>query len=141
MYDQRVEARPALGLIDARDGLGVGRVGGEPVYSLGRNPDRLAGEDQPRGFSDAVVGEGKDPRFHSNAAKGLVPMREVQARSRWISSAASIPSRRMRVRISGHSSLRKRVRSDSLRRARAPGATNMPTPRFTTISPSSWKPW
>ena len=63
--DQRVEAGPALGLVDPRDCLGVGRVGGEAVDRLGRHRDRLAGEDQPRGFGDALVTEGKDPRFAS----------------------------------------------------------------------------
>ena len=38
MDDQRVEARPALGFVDARYGFRVGRVGGEPVDGLGRQP-------------------------------------------------------------------------------------------------------
>ena len=40
-------------------------------------------------------------------------MREYQARSRSISSAASMPRRLIRAWISGHSSLRKRLRSES----------------------------
>ena len=42
MDDQRIEARPALGLVDARDRLAIGRVGGEAVDGLGRHRDRLA---------------------------------------------------------------------------------------------------
>ena len=57
MDDQRIEARPALGLVDARDRLGVGRVGGKAVDRLGRHRDRLAGQDQPRRFGDRVVVE------------------------------------------------------------------------------------
>ena len=55
MDDQRVEARAALGGIDARDRFGVGGVGGEAVDGLGRHRDRLAGEHQPRGFGDRLV--------------------------------------------------------------------------------------
>ena len=36
-----IEARPALGFVDARDRLGVGRVGGEAVDRLGRHRDGL----------------------------------------------------------------------------------------------------
>ena len=50
--DQRVEARPALGGVDARDGFGIGGVGGEAVDGLGRHRDRLAGQHQPRRFGD-----------------------------------------------------------------------------------------
>ena len=69
VHDQRVEARPALGLVDARDGVGVGRVGGEAVDRLGRHRDWLAGEDQPRGFGDRFIAEGKDPGLHADAAQ------------------------------------------------------------------------
>ena len=51
---------PALGLVDAGDGFGVGGVGGEAVDGLGRNRDRLAGEDQARGLGDRIVAEGQD---------------------------------------------------------------------------------
>ena len=49
MGDQRIEARPALGLEDARDGLAVGGVGGEPVDGLGRDRHDLARLDQGEG--------------------------------------------------------------------------------------------
>ena len=55
MDDQRIEARAALGGVDARDRFGIGGVGGEAVDGLGRHRDRLAGEDQPRGFGDRLV--------------------------------------------------------------------------------------
>ena len=48
VHDQRVEARPALGLVDSGDGSGIGRVRRKPVDGLGRHSDRVAGEDQPR---------------------------------------------------------------------------------------------
>ena len=53
MDDERIEARPALGFVDARDRFGIGRVRGEAVDGLGGDRDRLAGEDQPRRFRDA----------------------------------------------------------------------------------------
>jgi hypothetical protein len=59
------------------------------------------------------------------------------ARSAFRSSSASMPRRFMRSRMAGHSWRTNVARSDSRRRARAPAATNMPTPRLTTISPSS----
>ena len=52
-----------------------------------------------------------------------------------ISSAGSMPSRAMRSRIAGHSSSMKRPRSPSRSRARAPGATNRPTPRLDNDQP------
>ena len=63
MHNQRVEARSSLRFVDPRDRFGIGRVSGEAVDRLGRHRDGLAGEDQPRGFGDAVVGEGKNPRL------------------------------------------------------------------------------
>ena len=77
MHDQRVEAWSSLGLVDARYCLGVGRVGCEPIDSLGRNRDRLAGEDQPGGFCDALVAEWKDWRFgHAELVSASI-VREV----------------------------------------------------------------
>ena len=46
---QRVEARPALGLEDARDGLAIGGVAGKTVNGLGRDRDDLAGPEQGQG--------------------------------------------------------------------------------------------
>jgi hypothetical protein len=63
MDDQRVEAWSSLGLVDTRDRLGIGCVGGEAVDRLGRDSDRLARKDQPRGVGDTRVGEGEDPRL------------------------------------------------------------------------------
>ncbi|MEA3042375.1 MAG: hypothetical protein QOH47_213 [Sphingomonadales bacterium] len=54
MDDQRIEARPPLGLVDPRDGLAVGRVGGEAVDGLGRHRHRLPGGDQPRRLGDRL---------------------------------------------------------------------------------------
>ena len=52
MDDQWVEVRPALGFVDARYGFRIGRVRGQPVDRLGRDRDRLSGENQPRGLRD-----------------------------------------------------------------------------------------
>ena len=41
--DQRIERRPALGLIEPRDGPAVGGVGAEAVNRLGRKGDQPAG--------------------------------------------------------------------------------------------------
>ena len=46
MGDQRVEARPAFRLEDARHRLPAGGVAGQPVYRLGRHGDDLAGGKQ-----------------------------------------------------------------------------------------------
>ena len=43
MGDQRIECRPALGLVEARDGAAVGGVGAEAVDGLGRKGDEPAG--------------------------------------------------------------------------------------------------
>jgi hypothetical protein len=48
MDDERVEARPALGFVDARDRRAIARIGGQTLYRLGRHGVRLAGRDQPR---------------------------------------------------------------------------------------------
>ena len=53
MGDQRVEARPALGLEDGGDGGGIAGVGGEAVDRLGRQDDEAAG---PERFSGLDVG-------------------------------------------------------------------------------------
>jgi hypothetical protein len=63
MDNQRVEAWSSLGFVDARNRLGVGSVSGEAVDRLGRDSDRLARKDQPRGVGDTRVGEGEDPRL------------------------------------------------------------------------------
>ena len=63
VHNQGVEAWSSLGFIDSCDRLGVGRVGGEAIDRLGRNRDRLAGEDQPRSLGDEFVIEGKDSRL------------------------------------------------------------------------------
>ena len=61
--NQWVEGGSSLGLVDSRDGFGVGRVAGEAVDRLGRDRDRLAGEDQARGLGDRFVAERKDLVF------------------------------------------------------------------------------
>ena len=52
MRDQRIEGRPALGLVEARDRRAVGRVGAEPVDGLGRKGDEAAGGQHARGAFD-----------------------------------------------------------------------------------------
>jgi hypothetical protein len=46
MGDQRVEARPALGLEYLRHGRAIGRVAGEPIDGFRRDRDDLAGPEQ-----------------------------------------------------------------------------------------------
>ena len=60
MDDERIEARTALGFVDAGDRFAVGRVGGEAVDGLGRHRDGLAGRDQPRRFGDRRRAIGQD---------------------------------------------------------------------------------
>ena len=50
MDDQRVEARPAFGRVDARYRFRIGRIGGQAVNGLGRNGDRFARKNQARGL-------------------------------------------------------------------------------------------
>ena len=46
MDDQRVEAGPPLGAVDARDRLGIGGIGRQAIDGFGGNGDGLAGADQ-----------------------------------------------------------------------------------------------
>jgi hypothetical protein len=55
MYDQWVEAWPALGLVNSRYGLGISRIRREAVDGLRRYSDWLTGEYQPRGFGNRFV--------------------------------------------------------------------------------------
>ena len=71
MDDQRVEARPALGGVDARDRLAVGGVGGEAVDGLGRHRDQLAGADQPRRLGDRLGAVGQDAGVLRATARAL----------------------------------------------------------------------
>jgi len=54
MDDERVEGRPALGLVDARDRFAIGRVGGEAVDGLGRHRHDATVGDQPRRRGDRL---------------------------------------------------------------------------------------
>ena len=49
MGDQRIERRPALGVIEARHRLAIGGVGAQPVDGLGRKRDQAAGRKHARG--------------------------------------------------------------------------------------------
>ena len=63
--DQRVVARALLGLEDAGDRPGVGRVGGQPVHGLGRHGHQLPGLQQARGpFLVGGVGRVQPLGFH-----------------------------------------------------------------------------
>ena len=53
--DQRIERRPALGGVEPRDRLAVGRVGAEPVDRLGRERDQPAGREAARGLGDRMA--------------------------------------------------------------------------------------
>ena len=50
MHDQRIEARPALGLEDAGDGLALRGVRAQPVDGLGGKGDQTAGGEVARGL-------------------------------------------------------------------------------------------
>ena len=54
MDDQRVEPRPALGRVEAPDGVGVGRVGGQAIDRFGGNDDQFAGG-QGRGAAPSIA--------------------------------------------------------------------------------------
>ena len=72
MDDQRIEARPALGLVDSGDRCGVGGVGGEAVDGLGRRPRparRRGSAAPPRRLPSSL--KGSDPRRHRDAATGF----------------------------------------------------------------------
>jgi hypothetical protein len=43
MRDQRIEGWPALGGVEAGDGLAIGRIGAESVHGLGREGDKASG--------------------------------------------------------------------------------------------------
>ena len=59
MGDQRIEARPALGLVDGGHGARVGRVGGQAIDGLGGQDDQPAGAQGRDG--------GCDPRLRPGA--------------------------------------------------------------------------
>jgi hypothetical protein len=84
--DQRVEARAALGLVDARHGLPAGGVGGEPVDGLGGQRDGLAGEDQP-GRAGQRLGLGDDVGHGFSFRRAAYRAREAAARD----TASSFP--------------------------------------------------
>ena len=70
MHDQRIEARPALGFVDARHRFAIGGVGSKPVDRLGRHRHGPARGDQARGLGDRVGPEGQEPgvlRAHAAA--------------------------------------------------------------------------
>ena len=50
MGDERIEGRPALGVVKARDGGPAGRVGAEAVNGLGRKGHEAAGRQHARGI-------------------------------------------------------------------------------------------
>ena len=55
MDDQRVEARPALGLVDLQHRVGIGGVGAEPVDRLGGEGDELAAAQDGGGECRAIL--------------------------------------------------------------------------------------
>ena len=50
MGDERIEGRPALGVVKARDGGPAGRVGAQAVDGLGRKGHEAAGRQHARGI-------------------------------------------------------------------------------------------
>ena len=67
MRDQRIEARPALGLENARHRLAVGGIGAQAVHRLGRERHQAAGTQDARGLGDCPVIRLND---HPNASPG-----------------------------------------------------------------------
>ena len=74
VHDQRVEAGPALGAVDGRHRMIVGRIGRQPIDGFGRNGDGLARADEQRRFAQRLgtvatgfcgidwICDGHDPR-------------------------------------------------------------------------------
>ena len=93
----------------------------------------IAREDQARGFRDRLVGKREDPRFHHAGLLGLSALALQQAGG--VDAEPAHAGANL-----GPFLLEETLALVSPSRARAPGATNMPTPRLTTTSPSSWKP-
>jgi molybdopterin synthase sulfur carrier subunit len=59
VYDQRVEAWPSLGFVNASDRFRIGGVGGKAVNRLRRDRDRKAVADQACSGVDGLVAERK----------------------------------------------------------------------------------
>ena len=74
MDDERVEARPALGAVNGRHRMIVGRIGRQPIDGFGRNGDGFARADEQRRFAQRLgavatgfcgidwICDGHDPR-------------------------------------------------------------------------------
>ena len=60
MHDQRVEARAFLGGEDFRHGVGVARIGAEPIDRLGGKRHDLAAGKRLRGFGNGLFCGGTD---------------------------------------------------------------------------------
>jgi len=65
MHDQRVEAGPALGLIDARHRRPVAGIGGQAVDRFGRNGDAFALRQQVCGAGQSGGIGGQSQGLHS----------------------------------------------------------------------------
>src|SRR5690606_16348672 len=72
MGDQRIEARPTLGLEDARHGSAVGGVASQAVDRLGRNGDYLASLEQGQRLLHRLV-RANDLNQDSTPFRGLGP--------------------------------------------------------------------
>jgi hypothetical protein len=55
MYDQWVERRPSLGIVNSCNRSGNGGVSGEPVNGLGGDSDGLGGEHQSCGLGNRLL--------------------------------------------------------------------------------------
>jgi hypothetical protein len=63
MRNQRIEGRPPLRRIEARDGLGVGCIGAQPVDGLGRECDEPPAAQDASRFRNRRRAGRHDPRF------------------------------------------------------------------------------
>ncbi len=73
MGDQRIERRPVLGLVDPRDGRGIGGIGAKAIDGLGRERDQpAAGEATRRGGYGRGAGRQK-LRFQAHIHRGSSP--------------------------------------------------------------------
>ena len=66
MGDQRIEGRPALGLVEPRDGGRVGGIGAEPIDGLGRERDQAALGQAARGRGHGGLAGRQNLRFQAH---------------------------------------------------------------------------
>ena len=98
MRDQRIEARPALGLEDLRHSRAVGGIGGEAINGLGRDGDQLTALEQRQGRVEGLALDddvGHRPLTTAGAQPGTtqnvyIPFRQISGLERLAAGRAGI---------------------------------------------------